>query len=97
MDDKKLLELWDAPVTICEIREDMGISLEQLRVAVRRLGLPRRYHADDETMTEAQMREWDAKIAARKLEVQAKWTPAEEWQRRVTKAPRQYEVPNVQY
>jgi hypothetical protein len=97
MDDKKLLELWDAPVTICEIREEMGISLEQLRLAVRRLKLPRRYFSDESPMTPAQMREWDEKIAVRKLEVQARWTPSEEWQRRVTKVTRDYEVPTVHY
>ena len=94
--DEKLAELWGAPLSIREIREEMGYTSAQLRAAVRRLRLKTRRMSDEEELTEDQMRDWDAKIAARKLEVQAKWTPSEEWQRRVTKVSREFEVPGVQ-
>lgn len=96
--DEKLLELWnDSSLSFREIREEMGMDLEELRAAVRRLGLKNRYYSEDAEMTPEQERAWDERIARRKAEVQGWWTPSEEWQHRVTKGPMRYEVPRVQY
>lgn len=96
MDDNKLCELWQDPsVSIREIRDEMGLDMPSFRAAVRRLRLPRREFSDDYPLSPAQMRAWDRRINERKLEVQAKWTPAEEWQRRVQKCAQHYEFPSA--
>lgn len=98
MDEAKLREMWfDHAFSFRDIRKALGMTLEEMRLAVRRLRLPARDRDDSEVMTPEQMRQWDEIVAARKAEVQSRWTPREEYMHRVIKAPEPYTVPHVQY